>query len=127
MQCRYARFAPARREAGSDLTFASLQREPERASLGVLADRPCLARVYHAPAERLDPLQRCGDIADREVRQREGITGSASASMDTDRRRARVRLPAFSLSGLAILEFNAEEAHPEGTGALWIVCGKLNE
>jgi hypothetical protein len=47
--------------------------------------------------------------------------------MDADRRRARVRLPAFSLSGLAILEFNAEEAHPEGTGALWIVCGKLNE
>jgi hypothetical protein len=47
--------------------------------------------------------------------------------MDADRRHARVRLPAFSLSGLAILEFNAEEAHPEGTGALWIVCGKLNE
>src|SRR5215216_3862018 len=119
--------AAARRQAGCDLTFASLLREPERVSLGVFADRPRLARVYDAPAERLDPLQRLGDIAHREVRQREGIAGSASASMDADRWLARVRLPACSLSGLAILQFNAEEVHPEGTGALWIVCGKLNE
>jgi len=79
--------------------------------------------MYHAPAERLDPLQRLSDIAHRELRQREGIAGSASASMDADRRRALVRLPAFSLSGLAILQLNAEEVHPEVTGALRIVCG----
>jgi hypothetical protein len=127
LELRFARLAAARRQAGYGLGFASRLREPERASLGVLADRPCFARVYHAPAERLDPLQRLGDIAHREVRQRDGIAGSASASMDADRRRARVRLPAFSLSGLAILQANAEEVHPEVTGALWIVCGKLNE
>ena len=83
--------------------------------------------MYHAPAELLDPLQRLGDVVHCEVRQREGIAGSASARMEPDRGGARVRLPAFSLSGLAILQFNAEEVHPEVTGALWIVGGKLDE
>jgi hypothetical protein len=81
----------------------------------------------HAAAERLDPLQCLGDVVDGEVRQREGIAGSASTSMDANRGRARLRLPAFSLSCPAILQFNAEEVHPEVTGALWIVCRKLNE
>ena len=81
----------------------------------------------HAAAERLDPLQCLGDVVDGEVRQREGIAGSASPSMDANRGRARLRLPAFSLSCRAILQFNAEEVHPEVTGALWIVCRKLNE
>ena len=83
--------------------------------------------MYHASAELLDPLQRLSDIVHCEVRQREGIAGSAPPSMDADGRPARVRLPAFSLSGLAILQFNTEEVHPEVTGALWIVCRKLNE
>jgi hypothetical protein len=112
---------------GSDLPSDSCLREPERASLGVLADRPCLSRVNHAPAERLDPLQRLGDIAYREVGQTEGIAGPTSASMDADRRSSRVRLPAISLSSLASLQLNAEEFHPEATGPLWIVCGELNE
>jgi len=83
--------------------------------------------VNHAPSERLDPLQRLGDIAYREVGQREGIAGPTSASMDADRRCSRVCLPALSLSSLTSLQLNAEELHPEAAGALWIVCGKLNE
>jgi hypothetical protein len=40
-----------------------LLRQSEWASLGVFADRPCLAWVNQASAERLDPLQGLGDIA----------------------------------------------------------------
>src|SRR5215213_1219564 len=76
----------------SCLTFAGRLGESERASLGVLADRPCLAWMYHAAAERLDPLQCLGDVVDCEVRQRERVAGSASASMDANRGRARARL-----------------------------------
>src|SRR5215217_1561384 len=47
--------------------------------------------------------------------------------MDADGRRARVGLPAFSLSRLSSLQLDAEEAHPEAAGALRIVCGELNE
>jgi hypothetical protein len=118
----WARLAGRRR-----LSSDSLLRQPERGSLGVLADGPCLPRVNHAPAERFDPLQRFGDVAYREVGQGEGIAGSTSASMDADRRGSRVRLPALSLSSLASLQLDAEEFHPEATGALCIVCGKFNE
>jgi hypothetical protein len=83
--------------------------------------------VNHAPAERLDALQRRGDIADREVGQGERIAGSTSASVDADRWGFRVGLPALSLSSLAALELDSEELHPEATGALWIVCGKLDQ
>ena len=83
---------------GSDLAFERLPCQPERASLGVLTDRPYLPRVDHAPAERLDSLQRLGDIAHREVGQREGIAGPAPAGMDADRGGSRVRLPALALS-----------------------------
>jgi hypothetical protein len=49
--------------------------------------------------------------------------GPRPRAWHADRRRARVRLPAFSLSGPAIVQFNAEKIHPEVTGALWIVGG----
>src|SRR5688572_4459153 len=113
--------------AASGLPSDTLASQSERASLGVLADRPCLPRVNHAPAERLDPLQRLDDIVYREVGQREGIAGSASARMDANRRRARMRLPALSLPSFASLHLNTEESHPEATGALGVVCGKLRK
>src|SRR5215218_3649653 len=112
---------------GSDLTFERLPCQPERASLGVPADRPRLPRVDYAPAERLDPLQRLGDIAHREVGQGERIAGAASAGMNADRGGSRVRLPALSLSISASLQLNAEQLDPEAPGALGIVCGKLDE
>ncbi len=114
-------------EMGSDLAFERLPCQPERASLGVPTDRPRLPRVDYAPAERLDPLQRLGDIAHREVGQRERIAGAASAGMDADRGGSQVRLPALSLSISASLQLNAEELDPEAPGALGIVCGKLDE
>jgi hypothetical protein len=83
--------------------------------------------VDYAPAERLDPLQRRGDIAHREVGEGERIGGAASADMDADRGGSRVRLPALSLSISASLQLNAEELDPEAPGALGIVCGKLEE
>ena len=112
---------------GSDLAFERLPCQAERASLGVPTDRPRLPRVDYAPAERLDPLQRLGDIAHREVGQGERIAGAASARMDADRGGSRVRLPALSLSISASLQLNAEELDPEAPGALGIVGGKLDE
>ena len=110
-----------------DLPSEGLLRQPERTSFGVLADRPGLPWVDHAPTERLDALQCLGDIAHREVGQRVGIAGAASAGMDADRGGSRVRLPALSLSILASLQRGAEKGHPKASGALGIVCGKLDE
>ena len=93
---------------GSDLAFERLACQPERASLGVLADRPHIAGMDDTPTERLDPLQRLRDIAHREVGEGERIAGAAPASMDADRGGSRVRLPALSLSVLARLEHNPE-------------------
>ena len=102
-------------------------REPERASLGVLADRPGLARVDNGAAERLDALQRRGDIGDREVGQREGVARPASARMHADRRSAGVRLPALALSRCARLQLYPKELRPEVAGARGIVRGKLDQ
>ena len=104
-----------------------LSRQPERASLGVLADRPGFPRVDDAPTERFDPLQRRRDIGHREVRQREGIARSTSAGMDADRGGFGARLPALPLAGAASLQLHAEELRPEAPGALGIVSGKLDQ
>jgi hypothetical protein len=47
--------------------------------------------------------------------------------MDADRWSSRVRLPALSLSLLAGLQLDAEELHPEASGALGIVGGTFDE
>jgi hypothetical protein len=83
--------------------------------------------VDHASTERLDPLKRLRDVVDREVRQAERIAWAAAAGMDADRGGSGVRLPAFSLSILASLQLNPEKLHPEASGALGIVCRKLDE
>src|SRR3954449_78160 len=101
--------------------------QPEWASLGVLADRPCLPRVDDAPAERLDPLERVGDIADREIGQRERIAGAGPAGVDADRGRSRVRLPTPPFAVLPSFQLKAQEPHPEPPRALRIVCGKLDQ
>ena len=95
--------------------------------LAARTDRPDLARMDNAPAERLDPLQRLGDIAHREVGQGVGIAGAASAGVDANRGGFRVRLPAFSLSGVASLQGNVKEPRPEASCASGIISGKLDE
>jgi len=80
-----------------------------------------------APAERLDALQRLGEIAHREVAKREAITGAASAGVDANRGSLRVRLPAFSLSRVASLQRNIEEPSPEASCASGIISGKLDD
>ncbi len=62
--------------------------QPERTSLCVLADRPSLPWVDHASPKRLDPLERLGEIAYREVGQRKRIARTTSAKMDANRRRS---------------------------------------
>jgi hypothetical protein len=80
-----AQGAVARGRRGSELRSERLLRQSEGASLGVLADCPCLAGVHHAPTERLDSLQGVGDIAHRKGGQGEGIAGAAPAGMNADR------------------------------------------
>jgi hypothetical protein len=84
-------------------------------------------RVDHAPTECLDPFQRLGDVAHREVGQGEGIAGARTAGMDADSWGSRVRLPALSLSLLAGLQLDAEELDRDASGALGIVGGKFDE
>ncbi len=100
--------------------------QPERGSLGVLADRPVLPGVDDASTERLDVLQRLGYVAHREVGQRKRIPRSASARMNTDRWAVRAGLPPCSLSLLARLQLNSQKLRPEAPGALGIVCGELD-
>ena len=83
--------------------------------------------MHHGPAERLDLLQRVGDIAHLEVRQRERVAGAGAAGVDTDRGRSGMRLPTLSFGGLASFQLKAEEFYPEAPGALRIVCGKLDQ
>ena len=62
------------------------ERQPKRASLGVLADGRCVARMDDAAAERLDLLQRGGQIVHREVGQGEGVAGPTTPRMEPNRR-----------------------------------------
>src|SRR5271155_4994017 len=120
------RLSPGRPNSGRYVSVSdSHLREPEGASLGVLADRPPLARMDDAPAERPDSFQRLADVADGEVRQRERVAGAAAARMDahrrraSHRRRARARLPTLPLRVIADIELDAEQLTPEATGAIW--------
>src|ERR1700730_10036806 len=116
----YGRLSPP------SLRAEQLAGQPKRAALGVSADCPLLPRVDDAPAERRDPLQRLGDIDDREVGQREGIAWATSARMYADRR-PRVRLPALSLRTFASLQLNSEKLAPEAPRPLGIVSRELDE
>src|SRR3954465_6650792 len=102
-------------------------RQRERAALGVLADRPALARVDHRPAE----VGHFGDgsrqVVDHEVREREGVARAAATAMDADRRLRRPRDPALTLPLPARLELDAEEPGPESPRALRVVGGKLDQ
>ena len=99
----------------------------ERASLGVAADRPHLARMYHRSAVGAHALERGDQIVHRKIGQRERIAGPAPADVHTNRGRTRVRLPALALSVAARLQLKAQHARPEPPSALGVVGGKLDQ
>ena len=80
----------------------------------------------HAAAERLDPLQRRGDVGDREVGQRERVAGAAPTRVHTDGGSTGVRLPALALAVTARPQLDAEQALPEAPCALRIVGRELD-
>jgi hypothetical protein len=82
--------------------------------------------VHDAPTKRFDPLQRLGEVGDLEVRKREGVPGTASTSMDTDRGGSRVSLPTVSLSFPPSLERDPEKLTPEAASSLGVVGGKFD-
>jgi hypothetical protein len=114
-------------EWNSGVLGGGLAEEGERTTLGVLADRPSLPRMHHAPTERLHPRQRIVHVGDREVGQRERIPRSTSALMDPDRRTAGARLPALPRSISAHLQLDFEQSRPETPGALGIIGGELDQ
>ena len=79
----------------------------------------------HAAAERLDLLERLGQIIYGEVGQGEGVARPATPRMDPDRRRRRVRLPALSL--VPGLERGPEQSGPEAPSPLGVIRGKLDQ
>jgi hypothetical protein len=99
----------------------------KRASLGVAADRPHLARMHDRSTLGAHALERGGEIVDREVRERERIAGPAPAGVHTNRGRTRVRLPALALSVAARLQLEAQHARPEAPSALRVIGGKLDQ
>src|ERR1700749_999403 len=106
-------------------------RERERVALGVLADRPALARMHDAAAERRHLRERRRDLVDLEVRQRERVARAATARVDADGRahaRSAARaLRALALSSLARLQRDAEQPAPEAACALRIVSRELDQ
>ncbi len=81
----------------------------------------------NAPAEGLDLDQGGRQVVNFEVRQREGVSRAAPASMDSDRWVARARLPAVALPGSAGLQRKTKQAGPEATCTLSVIRRKLDQ
>jgi hypothetical protein len=79
----------------------------------------------HAAAERLDLLQRNGQIVYGEVGQREGVAGPATPRMEPNRRGRRVCLPAPPI--VSGLEGTSEQSGPEASSPLRVIRGKLDQ
>ena len=106
---------------------ARAQGEAEWAALRVSADRPAGTGVDHRAAERADLLQRCVEISNGEVWQRDGVAGTGPALMHPHRRGVRVCLPSASLLGGAVIELRSEEAGPEPPRSLRVISWKLDD
>ncbi len=100
--------------------------EGERRALGVLADRPAVARVHDAPAERPDALDRGRHVGDGEVGQRPGVAGAGPAGVDADPGALAARLEALTLALAARVELHGQQALPEAACALDVVRGELD-
>src|SRR5437762_13145326 len=68
--------------------------EPEGRGLGVAADHPALARVDDLAAERAHSLDRGGEVGDREIGEREAVTGARAALVQPKHDPLAVGLPA---------------------------------
>ncbi len=84
--------------------------------------------MHDGPSERLNALERTGEILDGEVGQRERVTRSASAQVHAERGLAHVRLPALTFGVLAARgQLDVEQAGPEAPRALGVIGGKLDQ
>src|SRR5262249_47271632 len=105
----------------------SREGEPERAALGVAADRPPGPRVDHLAAELDDALQRRLDVGDLEVRQRDTVSGARAALVHTELRAPGARLPPVPFLALTRFQLDFEEPLPEAARALRVVGRELDE
>src|SRR5581483_8918270 len=119
----------ARLDQGSPLPSACgrLRLEPERAALGVAADRPALARVDHVAAELADALERALEVGYGEIRQRGAVAGAGPAPVHAERRSRRVRLHAASLAVASLAELDAEQPLPEPARTVEVVGRELDQ
>src|SRR5256714_1181562 len=80
-----------------------------------------------APAQLLYASQRAWEIVGREVRQRERVSRTASASMEADGRLGSPGLPPLALTRAAVLEGNAQQATPEAKRPFGLIRRELEE
>src|SRR4051794_2462161 len=96
-------------------------RQPERASLGVLADSEALAGVDHLATKRANLLERARDVVDLEVGERERVAWPPAPGVDPYRGCPAARLPANAFALGTGLELHAQHAAPEGERPLGVV------
>jgi hypothetical protein len=125
--CLGSKLRPAHRGRQGVRRAAGVLCQRKRASLGVAADRPHLARMHHRSAVGAHALERSDQIINRKIRQRERIAGPPPADVHTNRGRTRVRLPALALSVAARLQLEAQHTRPEPPSALGVVRWKLDQ
>jgi hypothetical protein len=99
----------------------------ERASLGVPAYGPAIARVDDRAAELANALECCGQVSDREVREGSGVAGTRSTRVDSEAHGARFAFPSRSGRGGPRRELDAEDAVPEPASAIGIVGRKFDQ
>ncbi len=115
------------RSAVNGLCAGFLTCQAERTSLRVLADRPLNPRVDDAPAQLPDALKRRLEIAHREIRQRERVSGPRTAKVHTDHGTLLARLPALPFAFSAGLKPCTEQFRPKASRAVRIVGRKLDQ
>jgi len=108
----------ARSAAEAERALLGMNCERDEVGAGAHARQSCWGRGRRLQTRLLDPLQRLGDVAHREVGQGEGVAGPAPAGIDANRGRARVGLPALSLVILASLELLSRSSAQKRADAL---------
>lgn len=107
--------------------WAVIVHQAEWAALGVFADRPLCSGMDDAAAECPDLPERGIEIADREIRERERISGPAPPAVHADDRILSPRLPAVPIGLATRLQVCAEELRPEAPSAIRVVGRELDQ
>ena len=102
-------------------------RQAEGAPFRVTTHRPTLARVDYFATELNHASECLGEVGDREVGQREPVTRTDPAFVDSQGHASLLRLPTLSILGRSGLDRNSQDPCPETSCTLRLVSGKLDQ